>query len=309
MKNLRNLIIGSLCLFVAASPVLRAADSSLTVDNQTGYILAKENPNDKRQIGSLTKIATAMVVLDWVELSKSDLGAMVTVPQEAMAVGGLNPAGLMVGDEISVRDLLYCALMASDNIAAQTLAHYVGSKLPNRKNLTPVENFVVQMNSLARFVNMKRTLFLNPSGMDNFEGALPYSTATDVAKLTRFAYTKASFKFYVSQKSREIHFRRGGAEMGIAIQSTNLLLGQENIDGVKTGRTSHAGDCIVLSSQRSPESRKEGEQVLITPRRIITVILASPDRNAEGLQKIKTGWAIYDEWAAKGRRVTRGDSL
>ncbi|MEO6052823.1 MAG: serine hydrolase [Chthoniobacterales bacterium] len=309
MKKSRNLVIGSFCMLVVASSVLHAADSSITVDNQTGYILAKENANDKRQIGSLTKIATAMVVLDWLELSKSDPSATVTVPSEALAVGGVNPAGLMAGDEISVRDLLYSALVASDNVAAQTLAYHVGSKLPNRKKLTPVENFVVQMNSLARYVGMKHTLFLNPSGMDNFEGTLPYSTAIDVAKLTRFAYTKASFKFYVSQKTREIHLRRGGSEMGIAIQSTNALLGEENIDGVKTGRTSHAGDCIVLSSQKAPESRKEGEQVVITPRRIITVILASPDRNAEGLQKIRTGWLLYDQWAAKGRHVNRSEAL
>ncbi|MEO6847717.1 MAG: serine hydrolase [Chthoniobacterales bacterium] len=289
--------------------VARAADSSITVDNQTGYILAKDKENDKRQIGSLTKIATAMVVLDWVDASHSDLGAMVAVPQEALAAGGVNPVGLMVGDEISLRDLLYGALMASDNVCATVLAYHVGSKLNNPHHLPPVQNFVTQMNALSRINGMRHTLFLNPAGMDNFEGQLPYSTAADVARLTRYAYTKAAFKFYVSQKSRELHARRGGSEISIAIESTNQLLGQQGIDGVKTGRTSHAGDCVVLSSSRSSESVKKGDEVLVTPRRIITVLLGSSDRFGEGLSKINSGWMIYDQWAAKGRPSHKSETV
>ena len=88
---------------------------------------------------------------------------------------------------------------------------YVGARLPNPEGLEPVSNFVSHMNALARTLAMKRTLFLNPSGADNVEGALPYSTASDLARLTRYAYSEADFPFFVSQKTRTVHVFRYGA--------------------------------------------------------------------------------------------------
>jgi D-alanyl-D-alanine carboxypeptidase (penicillin-binding protein 5/6) len=296
-------------LLVASAACASAAQSYIIVDNQTGLILDSKNPNEKLQVASLTKIATAMVVFDWAQLSKADLSQIATVSPRAMRSGGLNPLGLQEGDSLSLRDLLYTALMASDNVAATCLAEHVGARLPNAEGLEPVGNFVSHMNALAHTLGMKRTLFLNPSGADNLEGALPYSTASDMARLTRYAYTEADFPFFVSQKTRIIHVFRGGVDMPIELRNTNELLDQEGIDGVKTGRTRRAGDCLILSTERRPEVQRQGQTVQVTPRRIVIVLLGSRERFGEGLALVRQGWGLYDQWASEGRKINKKQVL
>jgi D-alanyl-D-alanine carboxypeptidase (penicillin-binding protein 5/6) len=199
--------------------------------------------------------------------------------------------------------------MASDNVAATCLAEHVGARLPNAEGLEPVGNFVSHMNALAHTLGMKRTLFLNPSGADNLEGALPYSTASDMARLTRYAYTEADFPFFVSQKTRIIHVFRGGVDMPIELRNTNELLDQEGIDGVKTGRTRRAGDCLILSTERRPEVQRQGQTVQVTPRRIVIVLLGSRERFGEGLALVRRGWGLYDQWASEGRKINKKQVL
>lgn len=295
---------------VAAAPAsLTAAESMIVVDAQTGHILASKNPDDRRQVASLTKVATALVVLDWARLSSADLNELVGVPPTAAAVGGVNQTGLQAGDQVSMRDLLYAALMASDNISAETLAHHVGRRLPNPNNLQPPQNFVSHMNGLAYELGMRRTKFVNASGLDNLPRNLPHSTAADMARLTRYAYSQSAFAFYVSQKQRDIHITRDGQDMEVLLTNTNSLLGQDDIDGVKTGRTSRAGDCIILSADRAPETQQDGNRVLVTPRRIIVVLLGSQDRATEGISVMRQGWRLYDQWAEGGRQIQRNRHL
>ncbi len=301
--------LGTLLLLSFGGGALKAAEAFVIVDNQTGHILASKNAREKRQIASLTKLATALVVLDMAELKKIDLNQVVAIPPSAMNAGGANPVGLQQGDGMSLRDLIYCSLLASDNIAATALAHHAGTRVPNPDGLSPVGNFVVQMNALARGLKMKRTLFLNPSGLDAGDETLPYSTAEDVARLTRYAYTDGDIPFYVSQKSRTVHVFRGGQEMPVMINNTNELLGQEGIDGVKTGRTSKAGDCLILSSERTPEVRKDGATTYVTPRRLQIILLGSPDRFGEGMGLTRRGWGLYDTWAQGGRKTDKSKAL
>ena len=95
--------------------------------------------------------------------------------------------------------------------------------------------FVAQMNALAKQLKMERTRFVNPHGIDWKVKPLPYSTAEDMARLTRYAMNKPSFRFYVSQKERQISFNRQGQQLSYMLRNTNELLGQNGIDGVKTG--------------------------------------------------------------------------
>jgi D-alanyl-D-alanine carboxypeptidase len=132
---------------------------------------------------------------------------------------------------------------------------------------------------------------------------MPYSTAEDIARLSRYAMHKASFRFYVSQKTRQINFQRGPRKMGYLLRNTNELIGTNGIDGVKTGRTARAGDCLVLSAIREPEVIKQGERATVYPRHIIVVLLASPNRFVEGGQMVARSWQLYDQWAAAGRLV------
>jgi D-alanyl-D-alanine carboxypeptidase (penicillin-binding protein 5/6) len=296
-------------LVLASAACVLSAESYIVVDNQTGMILTSKKPNEKLQVASLTKIAAAMVALDWAQLNRADLSQMAVISSRAVRAGGLNPVGLQEGDSLSLRDLLYTALMASDNVAATALAEFVGARLPNAQGLAPASNFVSHMNALAHTLGMKRTLFLNPSGSDNVEGTLPYSTASDMARLTRYAYSEADFPFFVSQKSRIVHVFRGGVDMPVELRNTNELLDQEGIDGVKTGRTGRAGDCLILSSERRPEVQRQGESVYVTPRRLILVLLGSQDRFGEGIALARQGWGLYEQWTAAGRQIKKNEAL
>jgi D-alanyl-D-alanine carboxypeptidase (penicillin-binding protein 5/6) len=296
--------------FLASAAIVRsavAAQAYVIVDSKTGYILEGQEPRKKLQVGSLTKIATASVVLDWAEQKSGDLNQVVTIPQEAFAGIVENNIGFQPGDSITLRDLLYAALVQSDNIAAYTLAHHVGSRLGSllpseaSSKLTPADAFVAQMNALAKQLRMERTRFVNPHGIDKNVRPMPYSTAEDMARLTRYAMNKASFRFYVSQKERQISFDRGGRRLNYVLRNTNELLGKNDIDGVKTGRTSRAGDCLILSAVREPELLKQGQMITVFPRQLIVVLLGSTNRFGEGAGLVQRGWQLYDQWAASGR--------
>jgi D-alanyl-D-alanine carboxypeptidase len=214
--------------------------------------------------------------------------------------------GLLPNDLISYRDLLYAALMQSDNTAATTLAYYVGAAFrpaggDRMRELGAVEVFVSQMNALARQLGMERTLFVNPHGLEPRKGLQPYSTAVDMVKLTSYAMKDAAFRFYVSQKERKISFSRGSQVFQYLLRNTNELVGTDGIDGVKTGRTAKAGDCIIISAQRDPEITQQGGTTLITPRRLNVVVLAATDRITAASQLLSRGWTLYDQWAAAGR--------
>src|SRR5438094_4377427 len=224
----RRFLIVSLAFFASASVVhtAAAAQAYVIADAQTGYILEEQEPRKKLQVGSLTKIATASVVLDWAEKKSGDLNQAVTIPQQAFVGTSENNIGFQPGDSITLRDLLYAALVQSDNIAAYTLAHHVGSQLGSllpsevSSKLTPANAFVAQMNALAKQLKMERTRFVNPHGIDKNVRPMPYSTAEDMARLTRYAMNKASFRFYVSQKSRQISFDRDGQRLSYVLRNT-----------------------------------------------------------------------------------------
>ncbi|MBA2743225.1 MAG: D-alanyl-D-alanine carboxypeptidase [Chthoniobacterales bacterium] len=288
-----------------------AAQAYIIVDSKSGYILDGRETRQKRQVGSLTKIATAMVVLDWAEKRSGDLNQVATIPPEAF-VGGENNVGFQPGDTATLRDLLYAALVQSDNIAAYTLAAYVGQALQGvvpSAGSGPVGVFVSQMNALAINLKMDRTRFVNPHGLDTTK-PLPYSTAMDIARLTRYAVDKAAFRFYVSQKERQISFTRLGKPMAYLLRNTNELLGMNGVEGVKTGRTARAGDCLVLSAQQKAEVIQHSPtSATVIPRHLIVVLLGSSNRFPEGEQLLNIGWQLYDQWAAAGRPLNPKKSL
>jgi D-alanyl-D-alanine carboxypeptidase len=299
------LIIATFVVLFAGGKSAAAAQAYVIVDSQTGYVLEEQKPKDKRQIGSLTKVATAMVVLDWAAKGGGDLNQFATIPPEAFVGVGENHIGFQPGDVITLRDLLYAALVQSDNIAAYALANHVGVALQSVVPMvpsarpSPVGIFVGQMNALGKRLQMERTRFFNPHGIDDKER--PYSSAGDVARLTRYATSNAGFRFYVSQKTRQISFRRAGHTLNYLLRNTNELLGVDGVDGVKTGRTARAGDCLILSATRESEIVHDGQVTKIYPRHLVIVLLGSADRFGEGRQLLARGWQLYDQWAAGGR--------
>jgi serine-type D-Ala-D-Ala carboxypeptidase (penicillin-binding protein 5/6) len=305
MHSLRRFLIIFLAFLASASLVRSAgaAQAYLIADAQTGYILEEQKSRDKLQVGSLTKIATACVVLDWSEKRSGDLNGAVTIPPQAFQGTTENNVGFQPGDSITLRDLLYAALVQSDNIAAYTLAYHVGSQLGSFEGgkLGPADVFVAQMNALAKQLKMERTRFVNPHGIDWKVKPLPYSTAEDMARLTRYAMDKPSFRFYVSQKERQISFNRQGHQMNYVLRNTNELLGKNGVDGVKTGRSSRAGDCLILYANRESEVVRNGQTETVYPRHLMVVLLGSANRWGDGTALLQRGWQLYDQWAASGR--------
>lgn len=285
-----------------------AAQAFIIVDAKTGHVLQESNSRQKRQVGSLTKVATAMVVLDWAEHRGGDLGQMATIPPEAFTGIAENIIGFQPGDTVELRDLLYAALVQSDNVAAYTLAHHVGMALqgivPAGRGGTPVSTFVGQMNALAKTLKMDRTLFVNPHGMDAGVKPVPYSSALDMARLARYALNEAGFRFYVSQKERQISWSRAGKTQSYVLRNTNELLGQQGVEGVKTGRTARAGDCLILSAQRKADVTIHSEtSATVIPRQVIVVLLGSGNRVEDGRQLLALSWQLQDQWIAAGRMV------
>jgi D-alanyl-D-alanine carboxypeptidase (penicillin-binding protein 5/6) len=303
------LVRTSILLVAALLPVgLKAqlAAAYIIADHTSGYVLESYKSDQKRPIASLTKIATAKVVLDWAASTGTDLSQFISIPPQAMRAYVTNPIGLQPDDQMSYRDLIYSAMMESDGTAAAALAYNVGSSLRARSGgslseLDATEVFVTQMNALARQLGMEHTLFVNPDGLEPPKGRQPYSTAADVAKLVAYAMNDAGFRFYVSQKERKVSFIRGGQTLQYLLRTTNELLGVNGVDGVKTGTTTRAGQCIALSSQHDPEIRKDGETTYVTPRRVDIVILGAADRFAVAGQLLNRAWELYDQWASAGR--------
>ena len=292
-----------------------AAQAYIIVDGRTGYVLEAQNARDKRQVGSLTKVATACVVLDWAEHRGGNLSEVISIPPAAFVGITENNIGFAPGDQITLRDLMYAALVQSDNIAAFTLAAHVGNTLggstPQSGNgkAGPIELFVTQMNALAKQLKMERTHFSNPHGIDVNVKPMPYSTAEDMARLTRYAMDKASFRFYVSQHERQISFQHGGKVRAYMLRNTNELVGSRGIDGVKTGQTARAGQCLILSARRESEVVQQGQYTSVYPRHLIIVLLGSGNRFGEGGGLLNRGWQLYDQWAAGGRVVDQQKML
>ena len=291
---------------LALLPIARAQESVMVVEAHSGKVLVASNASAKRPIASLTKIATGAVAVDWAAATGSDLGTLqITVPQTVLLVGGPNPMNLQPGDRISMRDALYSALLGSDNLAALTIADHVGREITTRrgKRGDSVAEFVGEMNRLAKALGMTQTRFANPHGLER-SGTKAFSTAADVARLSIYAMRRNAFSFIVRQPDRQIRVHGINGERSYRIRNSNELIGEPGILGLKTGTTATAGPCVSVCMDRDPvvRLRPDGSKG-VTPRRLIVVVLNSPDRFNRARGLIRQGWSIYDPWLDAGAPV------
>lgn len=150
------------------------SEAYLLVNLDTDTVVFSQNADEKLQCASLVKTATAILVVEKCE----NLDAVVTVTESSLAsLKGIFSASsdLKVGEQISVRDLLYCMLLENSNDAANVLAEYIGGT---------IEDFVKMMNDFAKSIGCENTNFTNAHGLDE-EGE--YTTAYDQYLLTRHA--------------------------------------------------------------------------------------------------------------------------
>lgn len=221
-----------------------SASSAILLDGPTGMTLWAKNPNWQRPMASLTKIMTGALVLEY-----SDLDTFVKVSPAAACTGG-SSMYLRAGASYRVGDLLHGLMLLSGNDAATALAEHIGGS---------EEQFVALMNKKAQMLGALDTCFVNPHGLPA-QGH--YSTAYDMAIMTRYALANPEFAGIVASKQATVLDPTSGGLH--PIHSRNRLLWElEGADGVKTGYTVAAGRCLVASATR------DGRQV-------IAVILDGP---------------------------------
>lgn len=218
---------GELAVPTQAMPDVELAAGALVA--QDGRTVWSRNENERRAMASITKVMTAIVVLE-----RAKATDIVTVPSLSSTVGE-SSAGLKKGEQLTVARLLEGLLIKSGNDAAVALATHVAGG---------VEPFVALMNEQAAALGMVDTHFTNPHGLDQ-EGH--YTTAHDIAIMARYAMANPAFRQVVGQQYY-IHEVNGSSQQ---YQSTNILLfSYRGANGVKTGWTDDAGYCVVGSAER-----------------------------------------------------------
>lgn len=241
-----------------------SAAAAVLMDANTGEVLYARNPDEPLPPASVTKILTALVILE-----RGRLADTVVVSREAAMVGGYS-LGLRRGQKVSLGDLLAAILIRSANDAAVAAAEHVGDGLAG---------FVDLMNAKAEALGMDHSHFANPHGLDE-PGHV--TTARDMAVLTRVALENPQFSELVRMRELRVTLwnpgRRGPVARARLIQSHNKLLGRlDGADGVKTGYTGAAGRCLVASASR-------GNQ------RMIAVLLNDPNRWSDAASLLEYGF-------------------
>ncbi len=290
---------------------LSGQTSVLAVDVYNKKIHLESGGNVKRSVGGLTKVATALVALDWSEATGVSLNTLASISPSVLQIAGINAIGLMPGDQVTLRDLIYASMMTSDNVASTALAAFIGQDILSRRGKSgdPITMFVSEMNKLAAREDMRHTRFTNPHGLENSR-TMPYSTAADMARLSMYALSRAPFRFYTNQKSRVIRVLRSGQPYTVSLNNTNTLLGVGTIDGMKTGNSPRSGGCVIITEERpgTPLKQSDGQEAVFRHRMLI-VVLGSSDPFSEARNLLQQGWNTYDQWLKVGRPVTDAREL
>ena len=201
----------------------------VVIDRKSNTILVGKNENQKKKMASTTKIMTALVVIEHVNLSD-----IVEISKKAASTGG-SRLGLKTGDKITISDLLYGLMMRSGNDAAVALAEYVAGSISDFANL---------MNEKANSLGLSNTHFVTPHGLDEDEH---YTTAYELALLSNYAMNNEIFAKIVGTKNYTITIN-GYPKV---LTNTNELLGVLNgVYGIKKGFTNGANRCLVTSCKR-----------------------------------------------------------
>lgn len=219
---------------VMPPPPATEAWSAVVMDAESGDVLAARNPERRVNPASTTKILTCIISL---EEGHDRLQENAVITPRAMAAEGTT-LGVRTDLPISLWEMLQGMMLISGNDAAVAAAETVGGS---------EERFVEMMNEKSAAIGAVHSHFANPNGLTD---PGHYTTAEDMAKIAAYAMKNPQFRHIVSEKFHSMTYRDG---MVRTVKNSNdfLFSGYAGANGIKTGTTDAAGDCLVASAERN----------------------------------------------------------
>ena len=252
---------------------------------------------EPRPIASIAKLMVALAVVKQKPLQLNESGPLITISQQdidfynnQISQGG-NVVAVNIGEQISQYQALQALLIASGNNIAETLASWAFGS---------IEGYQEYAKQLAKDLGLTSSVFLDPSGLN----ANTTSSATDLLKVAEAVMQEPVLAQVVSQPSANIPVA------GI-IKSTNRLLGQEGIVGIKTGHTDEAGGCFLLAATKNISGKDItiltsvlGELTISSALSESLELTKSTFNNFEVAQPVTTGQKITIYQAPWGSQIT-----
>ena len=203
----------------------------MVMDLDSGRILYEKNANEQKLIASTTKIMTCIIALE----NATNLDQKITAGEEILKVDGTN-IYVQVGEELTIKDLLYGLMLRSGNDAATVLANHI---------FETEEIFINKMNEKAKELGMNNTTFQNPHGLD--DNTKNYSTAQDMAILGKYAFQNENYRKIVSTKK---YLAKSNFKSYAWYNRMSLLNNYKYCIGGKNGYTPKAGKSLVSYAEK-----------------------------------------------------------
>ena len=226
-------------LKVVGAPKGVKAKAGILVDAATGQVIWAKGETAVRPIASITKVMTALVILQ-----AGGLNRKITVPKSVTAYVArfdANAAGLIPGQVFTVDELMHAMLIVSAADAAYTLANAYGPGLPA---------FIAKMNAEAAKLGLAHTHFTSPDGLPYPSETSTFSTPAELVRLGEIAMGYQEFRSIVALHIYNIP--KGGGHTAYSFTSSNELIGKyPGVVGIKTGFTNAAGHTLLFEAVRS----------------------------------------------------------
>lgn len=227
----KKIILTILLILNILTPTIFAVEisspSAVVICNESGRILYDKNAKEQRKMASLTKMMTAILLVENCELSEE-----ITIDKRACYIGG-SEAGIKPNDVITAENLLYGMLLPSGNDCAMAIGYHVGGT---------IENFASMMNKKAKELGLEDTNFENPHGLDSDNH---YTSAYSMALITRYALSYKKINDIVATTEATVDL---GSFTKHLTNTNSLLRTYDKADGVKTGFTNGANICLIASA-------------------------------------------------------------
>lgn len=248
MRNIKKVLFVALIVFCLAFQTIPVfadeakpeldVNAAYVVETNTGKVIYSMDEEEKNFPASVTKILTAIIAIE-----RCDLNETATVSSKALSniPSGYVTAPIFVDEQMRIEDLLYALMLKSANDAAYVLAEHIGGS---------TEGFADIMNEKAKEIGCKNSHFVNPNGIHNDDH---YTTAYDMYLIAKYAMQNETFRKIVSTSEYTLPITNRYMQEDRIMKNTNYFLQDnskfynEDVNGIKTGTTTQAGNCIVTS--------------------------------------------------------------